>query len=156
LLLLVERCGHTLEKDELMKRLWPDTFVEEANLTNNISILRKSLDGSPEGHEYIKTVPRRGYRFVGPVKTIVAELDSLVGDGGSGPASAARDRTQRRWDVRRLTLAVVFGFIVLAGAALYIYFSKTAPALPRFLNTEITKLTSMGKSTAAVISPDGK
>src|SRR5215470_2402664 len=73
LLLLVESRGHTVEKDELMRRLWPDTFVEEANLTNNISLLRKALDESPNGHEYIKTLPRRGYRFVGDVKTVVAE-----------------------------------------------------------------------------------
>src|SRR5215469_13396441 len=69
LLLLVESSGHTVEKDELMRRLWPDTFVEEANLTNNISLLRKALDESPDGHPYIETVPRRGYRFDGAVKT---------------------------------------------------------------------------------------
>src|SRR5215472_4654735 len=72
LLLLVESGGHTVEKDELMKRLWPDTFVEEANLTNNISLLRKALDEAP-GLEYIKTVPRRGYRFVAAVTTTVVK-----------------------------------------------------------------------------------
>jgi DNA-binding winged helix-turn-helix (wHTH) protein/Tol biopolymer transport system component len=73
LLLLVESAGHAVEKEELMKRLWPDTFVEEANLANNISLLRKALEENPNGHEYIKTVPRRGYRFVGVVKTDVAD-----------------------------------------------------------------------------------
>src|SRR5215469_1401654 len=73
LLLLVERAGHTVEKEELMRRLWPDTFVEEANLANNISLLRKALGESTNGHEYIKTVPRRGYRFVGVVRAVVAE-----------------------------------------------------------------------------------
>jgi DNA-binding winged helix-turn-helix (wHTH) protein/TolB-like protein/Tfp pilus assembly protein PilF len=64
LLALVENSGHLIEKDELMKRLWPDSFVEESNLTNNISILRKAFgDG-----EYIQTIPKRGYRFVGDVK----------------------------------------------------------------------------------------
>ena len=48
-----------LEKDELMQRLWPDSFVEEANLTQNIYTLRKALGG-----DYIQTIPRRGYRFV--------------------------------------------------------------------------------------------
>src|SRR5262249_55107439 len=83
LLLLVESAGHTLEKDELMSRLWPDIFVEEANLTNNISLLRKALEESPNGHEYIKTVPRRGYRFIGAVKTTVA-------GGAAAPASELR------------------------------------------------------------------
>src|SRR5215468_9919652 len=73
LLLLVESAGHTVEKDELMRRLWPDTSVEEANLANNISLLRKALEESPNGHEYIKTVPRRGYRFVRAVKTVGGE-----------------------------------------------------------------------------------
>src|SRR5215469_16014155 len=95
LLLLVESRGHTLEKDELMRRLWPDTFVEEANLTNNISLLRKALEESADGHEYIKTVPRRGYRFDGAVKTIVAKdtpapsSDHVV-LGAAGPNGAAQ------------------------------------------------------------------
>src|SRR5215475_769222 len=63
LLLLVENQGHLLEKDELMKLLWPNTFVEEANLSNNISQLRKALSADP-AHQYIETAPRRGYRFV--------------------------------------------------------------------------------------------
>ena len=66
LLLLVENQGHLLEKDDLMKTLWPNTFVEEANLSNNISQLRKVLSADPT-HQYIETVPRRGYRFVAKV-----------------------------------------------------------------------------------------
>ena len=65
LLLLVESNGHVVEKDRLMKEIWPDTFVEEGNLTQNISMLRKVL--SDDSHQYIQTLPRRGYRFVGYV-----------------------------------------------------------------------------------------
>src|SRR2546428_5298575 len=65
LLALVKVRGHVLEKEDLMKELWPDTFVEESNLTYNISQLRKALgDGEP----YIETIPRRGYRFTAPVR----------------------------------------------------------------------------------------
>jgi DNA-binding winged helix-turn-helix (wHTH) protein len=71
LLVLVENSGHLLEKDELMQRLWPDTFVEEANLPNTISLLRKALAGDGD-HPYIETVPRRGYRFVAAVEEISA------------------------------------------------------------------------------------
>jgi len=67
LLLLVENSGHVLTKEEMLTRLWPDTFVEEANLTNNISILRRALGEDSEGQQYIKTVPRLGYRFVAAV-----------------------------------------------------------------------------------------
>src|SRR4030095_3972752 len=64
LVLLLENNGHLVRKEELMERIWPDAFVEEANLTNNISLLRKVLNGESGEQHYIKTVPRRGYRFV--------------------------------------------------------------------------------------------
>src|SRR6266511_3419701 len=64
LLLLIENHGDVVEKDDLMQALWPDSFVEEANLTQNIYTLRKALG---EG-DYIETIPRRGYRFVAPVR----------------------------------------------------------------------------------------
>src|SRR6185369_9475378 len=63
LLLLIESRGDVVEKNELMQRLWPDSFVEEANLTQNIYTLRKALGG-----DYIETIPRRGYRFTAQVK----------------------------------------------------------------------------------------
>jgi len=67
LLLLVENSGHLLTKDELMKRLWPETFVEEANLAQNISAIRRALDDKNGGTQYIETVPKGGYRFVGQI-----------------------------------------------------------------------------------------
>ena len=65
LLVLVENRGRVISKDELMKAVWPDTFVEEGNLTQNISMLRKVLGENPGEHAYIETVPKQGYRFVG-------------------------------------------------------------------------------------------
>ena len=70
LLLLVEHRGRLLEKGELMRRLWPDTFIEEANLTQQIFTLRKQLGEQPDGRAYIETVPRRGYRFSAEVQEI--------------------------------------------------------------------------------------
>ena len=67
LLALVERHGRLLEKDELLKLVWPDTFVEEANLASNISLLRKALGEGENGQRDIETVPKRGYRFVAGV-----------------------------------------------------------------------------------------
>jgi DNA-binding winged helix-turn-helix (wHTH) protein len=68
LLELLENSGHILEKDELLNRVWPDTFVEEGTLVQNISTLRKILEEAPDGSTYIETVPRRGYRFAGSVR----------------------------------------------------------------------------------------
>ncbi|HEX5885712.1 MAG TPA: winged helix-turn-helix domain-containing protein, partial [Pyrinomonadaceae bacterium] len=64
LVTLVEHGGQVVAKDDLMKRVWPNTFVEEGNLTQNISLLRKALGETPGGMQFIETVPRRGYRFV--------------------------------------------------------------------------------------------
>lgn len=71
LLALVEHHGHLLEKDELMNLVWPDTVVEEANLANNISILRKT-PGENVQQQFIETAPKRGYRFVAGVKEVAA------------------------------------------------------------------------------------
>ena len=73
LLVLIENSGRVLEKDELIKTLWPDSFVEEGNLTQNIYVLRKALNSGAEGASYIETIPRRGYRFVGQVKELLCE-----------------------------------------------------------------------------------
>ncbi len=68
LLVLLEGNGRLVEKDELMRRVWPDIAVEENNLTVNISALRRSLSESPGEHRYVVTVPGRGYQFVANVQ----------------------------------------------------------------------------------------
>jgi DNA-binding winged helix-turn-helix (wHTH) protein/TolB-like protein len=68
LLVLVKNCGKMLSKEELMNTLWPDRFVEESNLTQQISMIRKALAESPGEHRYIITVPGRGYRFAAAVR----------------------------------------------------------------------------------------
>src|SRR5579864_1820640 len=73
LLALIRSNGQLLMKDELMQQVWPDSFVEEAKLTFNISALRKVLGETPSGQQYIETVPKRGYRFVAPVKEFRGE-----------------------------------------------------------------------------------
>src|SRR5215210_9467042 len=80
LVTLVENGGRVVEKDDLMKRVWPNTFVEEGNLTQNISLLRKALGETPNGVQFVETVPRRGYRFVGAVRVINAPLAGLSSD----------------------------------------------------------------------------
>ena len=65
---LVVNAGQLLEKDDLLKEVWPDTFVEEANLTQYIFTLRRALGDERAGPRYIETVSRRGYRFVADVR----------------------------------------------------------------------------------------
>jgi Tol biopolymer transport system component len=77
LVILVENQGRMLERDALLNAIWADAAVEEANLTQSISILRRSLGCGQNGQRYIETIPKRGYRFVAEVR-IVEEEDELV------------------------------------------------------------------------------
>ena len=76
---LVQNDGHLVEKEGLLKEVWPDSFVEEGTLNRSVSVLRKALGDSPSGHRYIETVPKRGYRFVAPVaECLHAESESVI------------------------------------------------------------------------------
>ena len=70
LAVLVDRAGQVVDKEELMRRVWTDAIVEEANLSQQIFTLRRMLGEGPKDHRYIQTVPRRGYRFVAEVTPI--------------------------------------------------------------------------------------
>jgi eukaryotic-like serine/threonine-protein kinase len=83
LLVLVESAGHLVDKDDLIKRVWPDAFVEEGNLNKNIFVLRKLLGVWDGGREYIETVPKRGYRFVAAVS------DATHAEVGARPQTSA-------------------------------------------------------------------
>ena len=89
LLTLVEHGGHVISKEELMRRVWPDSFVEEGNLTQSISLLRKALGEGQNGHQYIETIARRGYRFIAPVSRARDEKLAAAADA-AGRASGER------------------------------------------------------------------
>jgi DNA-binding winged helix-turn-helix (wHTH) protein/Tol biopolymer transport system component len=78
LLVLVENHNVILDKDYLLKQIWPDAYVEEGSLARNISILRKALGESPDDQRYIQTIPKRGYRFVAPVRNISNDRSAVV------------------------------------------------------------------------------
>jgi TolB-like protein/DNA-binding winged helix-turn-helix (wHTH) protein/Tfp pilus assembly protein PilF len=118
LLALVDRRDRVVDKAELMRIVWPDSFVEEANLSQTIFVLRKTLGEGPDGRPYIETVPRRGYRFAAEVRTDVPK-----GAGRREPAPAGRRRAV--WIVP----AVVFvAAIAWFGAS---WIGRTAGASPR-------------------------
>jgi eukaryotic-like serine/threonine-protein kinase len=123
LLLLVQNGGQTLSRDELMKAVWPDSFVEEGNLTQNISVLRKALGGADR---YIVTVPGRGYQFVERVLEIEGN--------GQAPADRAfsaslAQSTEARPSLHRNLALVLLALLVLAtGTVLLFYGGKTQVA----------------------------
>ena len=173
LLLLIENRGDVVEKDELMQRLWPDSFVEEANLTQNIYTLRKAL-----GDDYIQTVPRRGYRFVAEVREaddtpdviVIKErtrtsvsyeeedepIELLPGNGSEAraallPQTVNLPISNSRARVVMIAIAAVAVVLLVIGAIWWLRM-RAAP----FSTVKLSKFTTTGKAVKVAISPDGK
>ena len=89
LLLLVQQRDRVLSKDEMLRTVWADTVVEESNLNQQVFVLRKALNSDGRGPEYIATIPRRGYRFVGGV------TERSAASLASGSSAAATDQRRR-------------------------------------------------------------
>lgn len=102
LLVLVRHSKQVVTKDDLMKMVWPDTFVEEANLSRNIFLLRKALGETPQDHQYIVTVPGRGYRFAEEVQLVPEELN-IVAASHSRVQVQVKETTPWGW----ITVAVI-------------------------------------------------
>ncbi len=109
LAVLVARPGKLVDKAELLKLVWPDTFVEENNLTQNISALRKVLG---EG-DYIETIPRRGYRFLMPVEDVSA-VGTVEADPPPSPPPAASHRSRA---------VSIWGVLAIAAIAILAYYA---------------------------------
>ena len=145
LLVLIRHGGRLVTKDQLMKEVWPDTFVEESNLVRHISILRKALSRDDEELPYIETVPKLGYRFVGhayaptvgqtemilqsaTVSIVVEEESSREANVGAATNSHKQlefSRTKRRWLAGGLTLLVAA--VGVTAVAIYFRTSRTQP-----------------------------
>ncbi|HJQ27021.1 MAG TPA: winged helix-turn-helix domain-containing protein [Blastocatellia bacterium] len=144
LLLLVEHHGQVLEKEQMIAALWPDSFVEEGNLTYNISVIRKALGESPNERRYVITVPGRGYRFAADVHKGADDADVIVArytrstlvihDQEPGPAleSQAKDlpaavvaSTNRR---KLILIGLALAALVLGAVAVYVLSHKGQPA----------------------------
>lgn len=95
LLLLAENPNRLLEKEDLMRSLWQDSFVEESNLSFNISVLRKALGEDPKNRQYIETVPKRGYRFIAGVSIVEQEPDSPPEASGKSAVENVSEKESR-------------------------------------------------------------
>jgi TolB-like protein/DNA-binding winged helix-turn-helix (wHTH) protein/Flp pilus assembly protein TadD len=125
LLLLVQNSGNVVEKEEILKTVWPETYVEDGSLARAISILRKTLAEGGDGREYIATISKRGYRFTVPV----TQTDEL-----RGPEPVAPPTTPLRW--KKLAIVTAVGAAIVVCALLLLRLSrlrdlwlgKTAPS----------------------------
>jgi Tol biopolymer transport system component/DNA-binding winged helix-turn-helix (wHTH) protein len=182
LLVLIENRGQVLSKEQLMQRLWPDSFVEEANLSQNIYVLRKVLGHSANGEEFIRTIPKRGYQFVADVQEL-GDTDLIIEEytrtrvvteevceerGLPTTAHKQAGIPARLSAVRRSHVAfVVLTLIAAIGSGFFIVSrintTKQSASAPQsavlasaFQLMNLKRLTDLGKITHPVISPDGK
>src|SRR5262249_18752133 len=141
---LVERAGRLVTKEDLLKEVWAGTFVEEANLTYTVSLLRKALGDDAEPHAFIETVSKRGYRFKGAV----------IRRGHEELAGALRARRPPLWLV-----ASIVAMLLLAIASWGVLHNREAEASPTVVPDE-TRLDVVTPPTSSPnafeISPDGR
>ena len=134
LLVLVEHSEEVVSKDDLLKTVWPDSFVEESNLSQSIFLLRKALGETAQDHRYIVTIPGRGYRFVEKVEEISEETADLVVERHSRAQVTVQETESAlyesgAWVLRRFrrwrwnwTLPIGVGVTLLvAGVALFLH-----------------------------------
>jgi eukaryotic-like serine/threonine-protein kinase len=110
LLVLVRRKKEVVTKDELLKAVWPDTFVEETNLSRNIFLLRKALGESPQDHQYIVTVPGRGYRFAEDVQFVPEEELNIVAASHSTVQVQVKETRPWGWITAAAVLIIALAF----------------------------------------------
>jgi len=129
LVTLVEHGGQVVAKDDLMKRVWPNTFVEEGNLTQNISLLRKALGETPGGVQFIETVPRRGYRFVAETSQASANgtHEKSIPPAPEPVVSIPNTVSQSAGVKRTPIFAIVAGLVVVSIIAA-VYFTSSGKA----------------------------
>jgi Tol biopolymer transport system component/DNA-binding winged helix-turn-helix (wHTH) protein len=186
LLALVEHSGELLEKEDLMHQVWQDAIVEESNLTTNISHLRKLLGESRDRHDYIVTVPGRGYRFVAGVTQafdevivhertrVTVEEDESESEDSATPAVERSETSSSKYSTGHESILPAHGhalggryFLLTAAAAVLVTAAFVSYRLIRqgvsnnlatapFSRIELTRLTNSGRATLAAISPDGR
>ena len=169
LVVFVENGGHLLGKKDLMEAVWPDSFVEEGNLTFTVSSLRKALGEDRKEPQYIETVPRSGYRFVADVRVLggdsgagQGERDARPGPGFPPAVESVRPPAEVGGSSRlRKFLAPLTVLVVAAAVAagLYAYAGRGRPggeSVDLLRGATVARLTTTRNAVDAAISPDGK
>jgi TolB-like protein/DNA-binding winged helix-turn-helix (wHTH) protein/Tfp pilus assembly protein PilF len=121
---LVERAGEVVSKEELLRSVWPDTYVEESNLAQNISVLRKALGTAPGGLPYIETVAKRGYRFIAEVRTQPACAPPAAAT--AGPEAVPIAVTPR--SLKRTVTLIAVALVLVAAGGMILYRERAASA----------------------------
>ena len=171
LFVLVQHASQVVEKEQLLKEVWPDTFIEEGSLSHNIHGLRKALGDDSSEPRYIETIPKRGYRFVAPVTITPVTIPStdfeelpVLQQALTSPAPQTQALTtvvaphQRK--KRMIRVAVAAGALaVVSGVAGFVYLKRapvTAPPISRAKSTLVRLTNNSAIESRPVWSPDGR
>jgi Tol biopolymer transport system component/DNA-binding winged helix-turn-helix (wHTH) protein len=170
LLLLVQNPGQVMNRESLIKALWPNTVVEEANLNVHISALRKALAERSGEQHYIETLPRLGYRFIAPVTEVNGSVaisyvsnalaENAVGVSNQNAVTAANNHAAADWHSRgRWAAPLLLSAIGLLSVLAYLYFkpvrsSSAGGAAGSSLNV-VPLTTYSGRESQPAFSPDG-
>jgi TolB-like protein/DNA-binding winged helix-turn-helix (wHTH) protein len=156
LVLLVENPGRLIRKDELLKTLWPDTVVEEVALAHNVSQVRKALGDRSEDPQFIETVPKRGYRFIAPVRVLREPAPHPASADPNGAAPAAVQRTV--WSRPPVLAACAAVLLLIAAASGYLYLpraGKSAAEAPAIHSLAVLPLENLSGDKEQEYFADG-
>ena len=151
LVTLVESAGHLVDKDDLMRRLWPDTFVEEGNVAKHVSLLRRVLSEATNGREFIETIPKRGYRFVGDVREV-----SDPSAGSEAQALQTANPTGKKWHTLAFGALALVLFIPIAVFWFGRVNTPSRQSPPELQLSALTNNSYENRVLTGAISPDGK
>ena len=167
---LVQNGGHLVEKERLLKEVWPDSFVEEGTLNRSVSVLRKALGERPSEQKYIETMPKRGYRFVAPVTEYLHDSSRAIAEPhrGSGVDIEATPTDSQslpktpmlpapRASVSKRAAGIA-GALLTVAALSYAVLAPNKPErnAPTPLAPAHRQVTFSGKEGAPTLSPDGR
>jgi TolB-like protein/DNA-binding winged helix-turn-helix (wHTH) protein/Tfp pilus assembly protein PilF len=145
LLVLIENRGHLVDKEQLMSVVWQEQFVEEGNINKNVSMLRRALGEGDNGQQFIETVPKRGYRFIGDVRKVKTD---------EAPAAqnipAKTQAFSRRWIPVLITTA-----LLIAGVAYFFIFKRRVARTPIITSIVVLPLQNLSGDPAQEYFADG-
>ena len=157
---LAARPGRLITKDELLKEVWPDSFVEESNLAYHVFALRKALGETADGESYVETVPKRGYRFTASVTAVNGAASAEAPQSPDDREPQVQIAEKEPWRVPRFfgrPAALWFiGGACFATLVLMLLYQRQSPADRVPIRVEVSTGVRLTETSAFALSPDGR